>query len=36
MTAPHAGRGVAISAGSLAVLLGALDTYVVIPAWGHR
>ena len=30
MTAPHAGRGVAISAGSLAVLLGALDTYVVV------
>jgi MFS family permease len=26
----HAGRGVAISAGSLAVLLGALDTYVVV------
>src|SRR5205807_853958 len=30
MTATHAGRGVAISAGSLAVLLGALDTYVVV------
>ncbi len=30
MTTPHAGRGVAISAGSLAVLLGALDTYVVV------
>src|SRR6185312_11507540 len=31
MTAPHhAGRGVAIGAGSLAVLLGALDTYVVV------
>jgi MFS family permease len=31
VTAPrHAGRGVAISAGSLAVLLGALDTYVVV------
>ena len=33
MTAPqphHAGRVVAISAGSLAVLLGALDTYVVV------
>jgi MFS family permease len=30
MTAPHSGRGVAISAGSLAVLLGALDTYVVV------
>jgi len=26
----RAGRGVAISAGSLAVLLGALDTYVVV------
>ncbi|MGB6209373.1 MFS transporter [Mycobacterium sp.] len=30
MTTPHAGRGVAIGAGSLAVLLGALDTYVVV------
>ncbi|MGH3522260.1 MAG: MFS transporter [Mycobacterium sp.] len=30
MTAAHAGRRVAISAGSLAVLLGALDTYVVV------
>jgi MFS family permease len=30
MAAPHAGRGIAISAGSLAVLLGALDTYVVV------
>jgi MFS family permease len=30
MTTPHAGRRVAISAGSLAVLLGALDTYVVV------
>ncbi|MFZ0906285.1 MAG: MFS transporter [Mycobacterium sp.] len=30
MTAPHTGRGVAIGAGSLAVLLGALDTYVVV------
>src|ERR1700761_2469743 len=30
MTAPHAGRGVAIGAGSLAVLLGAHDTYVVV------
>ncbi len=30
MTAPHSGRGVAIGAGSLAVLLGALDTYVVV------
>ncbi len=30
MTAPHAGRGVALGAGSLAVLLGALDTYVVV------
>jgi MFS family permease len=30
MTASHAGRGVAIGAGSLAVLLGALDTYVVV------
>src|SRR6201995_1272211 len=30
MTGQHAGRGVAISAGSLAVLLGALDTYVVV------
>jgi MFS family permease len=30
MTAPHAGRGIAIGAGSLAVLLGALDTYVVV------
>jgi MFS family permease len=29
-TTAHAGRGVAISAGSLAVLLGALDTYVVV------
>jgi MFS family permease len=30
MTATHAGRRIAISAGSLAVLLGALDTYVVV------
>ena len=30
MATPHAGRGIAISAGSLAVLLGALDTYVVV------
>src|ERR1700759_3955176 len=30
MTGQHAGRGVAIGAGSLAVLLGALDTYVVV------
>jgi MFS family permease len=30
MATPNAGRGIAISAGSLAVLLGALDTYVVV------
>ena len=30
MATPHAGRGIAIGAGSLAVLLGALDTYVVV------
>ncbi len=30
MSSPHAGRRIAISAGSLAVLLGALDTYVVV------
>jgi MFS transporter, DHA2 family, triacylglyceride efflux pump len=30
MTTAHGGRGVAIGAGSLAVLLGALDTYVVV------